>query len=138
MFIKEGKFRVSFSKYSNRYYRKKFHRKYHKQWNVTETAILESLKRVYKLQGTKRLDELCCDSKNNRYGAYKFDFSVAGTKTSPKSSGNRLFLFLDNKAFEIEIMIIFHHEDICKKNETNELKRILKEEFPDYWNNIFG
>lgn len=139
MFIKEGKFRVSFSKYSKKHYRKKFSKKYRgSQWEVTEKAILESLSRAYKFQGTNRLDELWCNNNNRRFGTYKFDFSVAGTRTSPKSSGNRIFLFLDNKTLFIDILIIFHHNDMECRNETEGLKKILKNEFPEYWDKIFN
>lgn len=136
MFIKDIDFNVSFSEYSKKHYQNKFKKKYTKGWEITEKAIIESLKRVYRLKDTDRLDCIkFCDS----YGLFKFDFAVAGTQKSPKKSGNRIILFLDNDASEINILLIYHKDDLEKRrSETEAWKYLIKNNFPDIWTKLFN
>ncbi len=73
MFIKDIDFQVSFSDFSEKHYKKRFQKKYNKEWKITEKAIIESLKRVYRLKETNRLD---CIKFCDPFGLFKFDFAV--------------------------------------------------------------
>lgn len=131
MFIEDIDFKVRFSEYSKKHYKKKFQKKYATQWEITETAIIESLKRVYGLQTTNRLN---CIQYYEYYGLFKFAFSVAGTQKSPKNSGNRIILFLDNEKYTIDILLIYHKEDLEKRqSETEAWKSIIKNNFKTIW-----
>jgi len=48
MFIKDIDFHVVFSDFFQKHYLKRFKKKYTKEWEITEKAIIESLKRIYR------------------------------------------------------------------------------------------
>ncbi len=104
-------------------------------WEITETAIIESLKRIYRLKDTDRLD---CIKFCEPYGLFKFDFAVAGTQKSQKKSGNRIILFLDNVQEKIDILLIYHKDDLGKRRpETEAWKYLIKNNFPEIWKKLF-
>ena len=136
MFIKDIDFKVSFSDFAETHYRKKFRKKYsEKEWEITEKSIVLSLERAYQLKDTDRLD---CIKFCEPYGLFKFDFAVAGTQKSPKNSGNRIILFLDNEQENIDLLLIYHKEDLGKRRpETEAWKYLIKNNFPEIWKTLF-
>lgn len=129
-------FRIDFSVFLKRYYLKYFEKKYPKKvWDITIESIVQDLSRVRTsvsdLQKTMQVDELW---HNNDCWIFKYDFRVAGTKTSTKASGNRVVAFLDLSNNFIEILIIYDKGCLPKnKSETAFIEGIIKEEFPDYF-----
>ena len=129
-------FRIDFSVFLKRYYLKYFEKKYPKKvWDITIESIVQVLSRVRTsvsdLQKTMQVDELW---HNNDCWIFKYDFRVAGTKTSTKASGNRVVAFLDLSNNFIEILIIYDKGCLSKnKSETAFIEGIIKEEFPDYF-----
>ena len=129
-------FRIDFSVFSKRYYLKYFEKKYPKKvWDITIESIVQDLSRVRTsvsdLQKTMQVDELW---HNNDCWIFKYDFRVAGTKTSTKASGNRVVAFLDLSNNFIEILIIYDKGCLPKnKSETAFIEGIIKEEFTDYF-----
>lgn len=129
-------FRIDFSVFLKRYYLKYFEKKYPKKvWDITIESIVQDLSRVRTsvsdLQKTMQVDELW---HNNDCWIFKYDFRVAGTKTSTKASGNRVVAFLDLSNNFIEILIIYDKGCLSKnKSETAFIEGIIKEEFPDYF-----
>ncbi|KHD07095.1 hypothetical protein PN36_09555 [Candidatus Thiomargarita nelsonii] len=119
MFIKDIDFHVSFSEFSEKHYKKRFKKKYTKEWEITEKAIIESLKRVYRLKDTDRLD---CIKFCDPYGLFKFYFSVAGTQKSPKKSGNRIILFF-YRSHALRGNACLDAPASCKKREQSEVSR---------------
>ncbi len=128
MFIKDIDFQVSFSDFAEKHYRKKFRKKYpEKVWKITEKSIILSLERAYHLKNTNRLD---CIKYHESYSLFKFDFAVAGTQESPKKSGNRSILFLDNEKESIDILLIYHKDDLEKRNsETAAWEKLIKNNY---------
>ena len=129
-------FRIDFSVFSKHHYLKYFEKKYSKKaWDITTESIIQDLSRirtsVSDLQKTMQVDELW---HNNDCWIFKYDFRVAGTKTSKKTSGNRVIAFLDLSNNFIEILIIYDKGCLPKnKSETAFSEGIIKEEFPDYF-----
>jgi len=132
MFIKDIDFKVSFSDFAKTHYRKKFRKKYsEKEWEITEKSIVLSLERAYQLKDTDRLD---CIKFCEPYRLFKFEFAVAGTRESPKKSGNRIILFLDNEKGSIDILLIYHKDDLEKRNsETAAWKKLIQNNYPEIW-----
>ena len=129
-------FRIDFSAFSKRNYLKYFEKKYPKKaWDITTESIIQDLSRtrtsVSDLQKTMQVDELW---HGKDCWIFKYDFRVAGTKTSTKASGNRVVAFLDSSNNFIEILTIYDKGCLPKnKTETTFIEGIIKEEFPDYW-----
>ena len=60
---------------------------------------------------TQQVDELW---QKDDFWIFKYDFRVAQTKESTKSSGNRCVVFLDNGNNRILILMIFGKKDLPK------------------------
>ena len=121
MFIKDLSFGVVFSAYAKNHFCKTFSKKYRgKQWEETKKTIIATLERAFAFQRTDRIDNLRFDCNDGRsFGIFKLDFQVAGTKMSPKASGNRVIFSLCNQRGEIQILLVYG-KDNCpqKQSET--------------------
>ena len=128
-------FTVEFSNYSKSHYLKKIEKEYKgKQWNITVESIIQDLARLKTsnsdLQKTQQVDELW--HKDN-YWIFKYDFRVAQTKESTKSSGNRCVAFLDNEENKTIILLIYGKDDLPKNiGEQVFIEQTLDKEFRDY------
>jgi hypothetical protein len=133
MFIKNLSFRVEFSSYSENHFCREFYRKYKgKQWVETKRTIVDTLERAFLVQQTKLIDVLKY-SQENDIGIFKYDFKVAGTNVSPKSSGNRAVFSLCNNTGIIKILLVYGKNNCDKKhNETQWIFEQIKTNFPEY------
>jgi hypothetical protein len=83
------------------------------------------------LQQSMQVDQLW---RKNQYWIFKYDFRVAGTKESTKSSGNRLIAFLDIEENVIKILLIYNKKMIPKnQSETAFIKNEVTKQYPHYW-----
>lgn len=133
MFIKEDiNFRVEFSHFAEKHFCKSFFKKYKHKWIVTKQTIELNLERAYQFEKTKLIDNIRF-SKENNIGIFKLDFRVAGTNTSPKTSGNRVIFALCNNTGKIEILLVYG-KDHCRKgqSETQWFLEHIKNNFPQY------
>lgn len=130
-------FAISYTDYAKSHFRKDFEKRYKgKQWEKTEISFLEDLRRLSMPNNTTQLssqiDQL--KYKNNRW-LFKYDFRIAGTKESTKSSGNRIVGLIDNITEKIEILIIYGKTDLPKnKGETAFVEDIVRIRFSDIYN----
>lgn len=114
-------FSVTYTKYSQRHYLKDFKKNYKgKQWDFTEKSIMQDLSRLRMENNTTQfsaqIDELKYD--NGEYLA-KYDFKIAQTNESTKSSGNRCVIYINDKKSIIKILIIYGKTNLPKnKDET--------------------
>ena len=133
MFIKDHNFEVIFSNYSQRHYCKDFIKKYKpRQWIETKKTIIAVLERAHSFQERNLIDLLSFNQEVER-GIFKLDFRVAGTKESPKTSGNRVIFNLCNLTAKIEILIVYNKNNCDKKqSETQWIFNQIKENFPEY------
>lgn len=131
----ENLFRVLFAEYAKKHFLKKFKKKYKgRQWELTEKSIRQDLARLRmknnSTQKTQQIDELyhCKDC-----WIAKYDFRIAGTKQSTKSSGNRCIIFIDNNKNLCEILLIYNKTDLpSNKKETQYIDWALENEFHEY------
>jgi len=135
LFNDNNLFTVKFSDYDKSHYLKRFQKDYRgKQWDITVESISQDLARIKTsdsdLQRTSQVDELW---HKNSCWIFKYDFRVAQTKESTKSSGNRCVVFMDNVANKIEILVIFGKGDLPKNTgEHAFIEQMLFKEFQDY------
>ena len=127
-------FDVSYREYAKSHFQKEFQKKYKgKQWEKTESSVFEDLKRLRKVNNTtqqsSQIDEL---KHKDEYWLFKYDFRIAGTNQSTKSSGNRIIGFIDNKQNKIEILLIYNKTDLPKnKAETQYIFDVISENYPE-------
>ncbi|MCF7897062.1 hypothetical protein K9L81_04450 [Candidatus Gracilibacteria bacterium] len=107
-----------------------------KAWFSTKQTINDILEKAFGFQQTKLID-LIKFSQDGDIGIFKLDFRVAGTNTSPKTSGNRVIFAVCNNTCRIEILLVYG-KDHCAKNksETQWVLEQIKQNFPEYKNYV--
>lgn len=127
---------ISYMNYAKSHFRKEFEKKYKgKWWEKTESSFLEDLRRLRTpnntTQKSMQIDQL--KYKDNCW-LFKYDFRIAGSKESTKSSGNRIVGFLDNKIGKIDILLIYGKTDLPKNmGETAFIEETIKINYPEIY-----
>lgn len=127
-------FAVKYTPYANRHYLKDFEKKYKgKQWEFTDISIREDLSRLRVQNNTTQLTDQIDEFKyNDNKWLAKYDFKIAKTNESPKSSGNRCVLFIDNTKNTIDILMIYNKTHLPKnKDETKYIMDEIANNYKD-------
>lgn len=112
------KYNVVFDEYSEKCFIKDFEKKYKKHWYATRQSIHDTLERIANLSGTSYIDLICTSNKDTFL--VKFDFKIAKSDVSAKSSGNRCILEVCNKKMEVRVLLVYckDHIDRSANQET--------------------
>ena len=124
----QHKYKVIFEDYTKRHFIKNFEKKYKSQWDKTLDDIIFVCEHIENMLSTKRAD-LISVADNCRL--VKLDFAIFGLKISPKSSGNRCILFLDDDMGIVKVLLVYSKNDISTNNETQAWKNIIKTQYPE-------
>jgi hypothetical protein len=114
--------------FAERHYAKVFSKKYKNSWILTRDIITDQCRRIDSMLAYARAD-LIYD--NGFEKIIKLDFSVAGTRISAKSSGNRCILYVDEVMRHVDVLVAYSKNDIGPPNETTKWKQAIKENYPD-------
>ena len=120
------KYRVEFDNYTKRHFEKSFEKKYRGRWEETRGDIVRYCERIEKTIMSNRAKLI---SSRGHYRLAKMYFTVIGTRLSPKASGNRCILVVDDKRKMVRILLVYSKHDISTVHETAEWKKIIKEQF---------
>jgi hypothetical protein len=120
-------YNVEFEEFCDRHYIKSFAKKYKTAWPGTQQAIEEVCKRIDAVLEYKRADLIAT---SGQFKLVKLDFAVEGTRISPKSSGNRCILVVDEDIRSARILLVYSKNDISEPNETAKWKAVIKNQFP--------
>lgn len=127
-------FSITYTSFSLRHYLKDFKKNYKgKQWDYTEKSIMQDLMRLRMENNTTQFSSQIDELKFNN-GEYlaKYDFKIALTNESPKTSGNRCVLYINNQTNIIKVLMIYGKTNHPKnKDETKFIMEQLE-------NNSFG
>ena len=129
-------FSVNFTTYAESHFLKSFAKAYKgKRWDFTKKSIFEDLSRLRMpnntTQQSNQIDEL---KHKGEYWLAKYDFKIAATNISPKASGNRCVILVDNKMNKIEILLIYGKTDLPKnKGETDFIYQTIESQYPKFW-----
>jgi len=126
MFIR---YSVIIRPFAERHYLKNFDKKYKRAWEVTWRAVCEELQRFDSLLDTSIAEVI---AKNNSIRIAKIEFRVAGTKESRKSSGNRCIVAVHQTTNSVNVLFVYHKNDLGHGNETAQWKQVIKDNYPDY------
>jgi hypothetical protein len=121
---------VVFDPFTERNYIKSFSKKYKTAWEKTEQDIAEVCKRIDTMLEYSRADLI---SINLHYKLVKLDFAVEGTHISPKSSGNRCILSVDEDIRRVTVLLVYSKNDIGQPNETQKWQTVIKSQYPKIW-----
>ena len=122
------KYKVVFEDFAKRHFIKNFEKKYKSQWNKTQDDIVFVCEHIENMLLTKRADLI---SVADNYRLVKLDFAIFGLKVSPKSSGNRCILLLNDTLRIVRVLLVYSKNDIPTHNETQEWKKIIKAHYSD-------
>jgi hypothetical protein len=126
--MEQFNYRVQFEPYTERHYINKFHKAYKDKWLATERTIIAVCERIDNMLQYNRAD-LISTSGCYKYKLIKLDFAVEGTRISPKASGNRCILFVDEDTRFVKILLVYSKNEISSLNETHKWKSIIKDEY---------
>lgn len=128
-------YRIFFSDYAQRHYIKRFAKDYKgKRWIVTQDSIFQDLKRVHSMQSSQQVDEL---KSGDGCKLFKYDFAVAQSNVSPKGSGNRCIVFLDEKTHRQDVLIVYGKGDLPKNMlETQYIYSTVEKEYASFWDRL--
>jgi hypothetical protein len=126
--MEQFNYRVTFEPFTERHYVKKFQKEYKDKWLITERAIIAVCERIDNMLQYNRADLI---SISGYYKLVKLDFAVAGTNTSPKSSGNRCILLVEEDTREVKILLVYSKNEISPPNETQKWKSVIKGEYKE-------
>lgn len=120
---------VTIEQFAQRHYMKNFEKKYQRAWDVTLRALIAQFERVDMLS-QKDVAEIITDQ--HPFKVIKSNFSVAGTRKSPKGSGNRCIAIVNEERRQVSIVLVYHKNDLGNGGETARWKTIVKENYPEY------
>jgi len=126
--MEPSNYSVQFEPYTERHYIKNFKKEYFDKWLATERIIIMVCERIDNMLQYNRADLI---STSGCYKLVKLDFAVEGTHMSPKASGNRCILFVDEDIWAVKILLISSKNNIPPPNETQKWKDIIKREFSE-------
>ena len=126
MFMEQFNYRVRFEPFTERHYIKKFQKEYKDKWLTTERTIIAVCERIDNMLKYNRADLI---SISGCYKLVKLDFAVEGTRVSPKASGNRCILFVDEDTREVRVLLVYSKNEISPPNETQKWKAVIKGEY---------
>ena len=122
------KYKVIFEDFTKRHFIKNFEKRYKSQWRKTQDDIVFVCEHIENMLLTKRADLI---SSADNYRLVKLDFAIFGLKVSPKTSGNRCILLLDDDMRIVTVLLVYSKNDISIRNETQEWKKIIKGQYPN-------
>ena len=124
--MEQFNFRVQFEPFAERHYINKLQKAYKDKWLATERTIITVCERIDNMLQYNRADLI---SVSGCYKLVKLDFAVEGTRMSPKASGNRCILFVDEETRLVRILLVYSKNEISSPNETQKWKNIIREEY---------
>lgn len=122
------KYNVVVEPFAERHFIKSFAKKYKTQWVKTLNNIIFICEHIENVLKTQRADLI---SVGGNCRLVKLDFAIFGLKISPKKSGNRCILMVDDKTRTVRILLVYAKTDLPLKNETQEWKSMIKGEYKD-------
>jgi hypothetical protein len=122
--MEQFNYRVEFEPFTERHFVRKFKKEYRDKWFATERAIITVCERIDNMLLYNRADLI---SASECHKLVKLDFAVEGTRMSPKASGNRCILFINEDTREVRVLLVYSKNDISPPDETQKWKNIIKD-----------
>ncbi len=118
----------SWREFAERHYAKVFSKKYKASWLSTRNDIDDVCRRIDRVLDFARADLIASVGSSK---LVKLDFAVAGTRVSPKASGNRCILYIDEESRHVDVLIAYSKNEIGPPNETAKWKQLIKSQYAD-------
>jgi hypothetical protein len=122
---------VAVEDFAERHFIKNFKKKYKGAWEMTWRAVVEEFKRMDSLLQTS-IAETIVDSSEVKI--VKTEFRVVGTNESRKGSGNRCIVAVNKTTSTVNVLLVYHKNDLNSASETACWKHLIKENYGQYTN----
>ena len=122
---------IIIEKYAERHFISKFRKKYKGAWDVTLDGMHEEFKRIDALIGETNIVETITDQGGIKI--CKTEFRVHGTQESRHASGNRCIVAVHKDTRVINVLIVYHKNDLNSTNETSAWRNLIKENYSEYF-----
>lgn len=123
------KYSVNIEKYVERHFIKSFRKKYRRAWDITIDALIREFQ-SFDILINKSIAEMITETSGIKI--CKVEFKIAGTNKSRKSSGNRCIVAVHKDVSLVNVLLIYHKNDLGNGRETTKWKQIVKNNYPDY------
>ena len=123
-------YRVKFSEFSQRHYIKKFAKKYKANWSKTQIDIVDICQRINNLLASGRQQAKLIKATEDQK-LIKLEFAVEGTRKSPKSSGCRAILWVDETQYQVTVLMVYSKNDVVGNHETAWWQKTIKNHFTE-------
>ncbi|MEK7184889.1 MAG: hypothetical protein AAB683_02020 [Patescibacteria group bacterium] len=121
---------VVVEKYAERHFISKFRKKYKGAWDVTWDGMHEEFKRIDALIGETNIVETITDQGGIKI--CKTEFRVHNTKESRHASGNRCIIAIHRNTCVVNVLVVYHKNDLGDNNETSAWKNLIRENYYEY------
>jgi len=118
----------SWREFAERHYAKVFSKKYKSAWLTTRDDLIAVCMRIDRMLELSKADLI---ASVDQYKLVKLDFAVAGTRISPKASGNRCIILINEDTRHVDILLAYSKNDIGPPNETQKWKIIVNDNYGD-------
>ncbi|MFM2357356.1 MAG: hypothetical protein RJA61_93 [Candidatus Parcubacteria bacterium] len=125
----QGIYSVQIEKYAEGHFIKSFAKKYNNHWDVTLKAVVLLLERIDLLLQTTKA-EIISDKEGVKI--IKVEFTIAKSRESAKSSGNRCVVAWHKQDQSIFVLLVYGKTDVKGGHETVWWKSLVKENYPKY------
>jgi len=124
------KYFVTITNYAQSYYIKRFKKQHESAWPITEKAIIVQYERLDNFLETSKAKVIL---KSGNIKIIKSEFSVAGTKISPKKSGNKCIAAIDINKKTVKILLVYCKGDVSNsQNETFWWRKKIIDNYLEY------
>lgn len=123
------KYEVIFEPFTDRHFIKTFSKKYKNAWLSTYKALILEFT-FFDFLFEKQIAETIIDC--GEIKICKTEFKIVGTNESRHSSGNRCVVALHKNTRRINVLLVYHKNDLGKGQETAEWSRLIKHNYKEY------
>jgi hypothetical protein len=125
----QGNHFVEIRPFAERHFIDSFAKKHKSHWDVTLKAIINQLERIEAFLLTDKAETI---SDGGKIKIIKTKFKIATSNESAKSSGNRCIVAWCPEKRTVSILLVYGKTDLHGRNETEEWKSIIRENYPEY------
>jgi len=123
------KYFVKLEHFTERHFIKSFAKKYRNAWDITiETLIREF--QSFDVLLTRTIAEIITETSNIKI--CKVEFKIAGSNQSRHGSGNRCIVAVHKDISTVNVLLVYHKNDLGNSNETAKWKQIIRDNYSDY------
>lgn len=123
------KYKVIFRPFTERHFIKSFSKKYKGSWDFTFKFLEKEFEQI-DLLFLKNVAETIADCKGIK--VCKTEFKIAGSNQSRHGSGNRCIVAIHKDTNIVNVLLVYHKNDLGNGNETAKWKQVIKDNYPEY------